>query len=110
MALVHRAKMTHYFSPSEKHLNGFFRKLTRLYGEQSHTDLTIVAGGGNAASDDGEEDAASAGGAVFCSHQVSLMVIIGVGQAPRWLPCVCVMQLKTRCYYRRRGRACARSF
>ena len=44
MALVHRAKVTHYFSPSPQHLGSFFRSLTSLYAEQRHTDLLLVAG------------------------------------------------------------------
>ncbi len=62
MALVHRAKLTHYFSPSKQHLGSFFRSLTGLYGEQRHCDLKIVAGGGG---DGDEEEAVS-----FGTHQV----------------------------------------
>ncbi len=65
MALVHRAKLTHYFSPSKQHLGSFFRSLTGLYGEQRHCDLKIVAGGGG---EGDEEEAVSASS--FGTHQV----------------------------------------
>jgi hypothetical protein len=54
MALVHRAKLTHYFSPSKLHLTDLFSCITDLYEEQSHTDLNLVAADGTA----------------FCMHQV----------------------------------------
>ncbi len=43
MALVHRAKVTHYFSPSRKHLAAFFNSVTELFAQQCHTDLVVVA-------------------------------------------------------------------
>lgn len=55
MALVHKTKVTHFFSPSAKHVAGVFRAITQLYEEQAHTDLTLI-------SEDGEQ---------FCLHQVS---------------------------------------
>ncbi len=54
MALVHHAKLTHYFSPSKLCLTDFYNSVTELYEEQAHTDLNVVA-------DDGT---------VFCVHQV----------------------------------------
>ena len=72
MALVHRAKLTHYFSPSTSHLSAFFGALTSLYGQQRHCDLKIVAGGASdgAAEDAGAEDGAGGAGVAFGTHQV----------------------------------------
>ncbi len=67
MALVHRAKLTHYFSPSPQHLGSFFRSLTSLYGEQRHCDLKLVAG---EAEEDGADSPAPTT-AAFGTHQVS---------------------------------------
>ncbi len=84
MALVHRAKLTHYFSPSSQHLGSFYRSLTALYGEQRHCDLKLVAGGPKLDPEDEEEnsdkDKEAAGGdkessaVVFGTHQVGFFV------------------------------------
>lgn len=44
MALVHKAKLTHYLSPTTKHVKDFFHSVTSLYSEGCHTDLNLVCG------------------------------------------------------------------
>ncbi|TRY63927.1 hypothetical protein TCAL_14296 [Tigriopus californicus] len=44
MALVHKAKLTHYLSPTTKHVKEFFHSVTSLYSEGCHTDLNLVCG------------------------------------------------------------------
>ena len=74
MALVHRAKLTHYFAPSAQHLGDFFQSLTSLYAEQQHTDLVLVAGGVDKSGDDMEDEDEAPQAAVFGSHQVGIHI------------------------------------
>ena len=75
MALVHRAKVTHYFSPSPRQLSTFFRSVTSLYAEQCLTDLIVVAGGVDANDADNEDAAANTSTSSyeqFGAHQVRI--------------------------------------
>ena len=46
MALIHKTKVTHSLEASKKHMNDFFSTLTKMYEEQTHTDVHLVSSEG----------------------------------------------------------------